>query len=157
MNQNKIIMSVICLIFATVFSTTTLASEEDDAIAQCLSVWVQNPFGTNPPYKTLSTSVKVFSMGSDETMDTDITTTPALVLVNPGVNVMGETKIELKNPNGWYCLRSNVNVMGSLKIKVNCKAHIASVTGGVAVAGTNSSKNGVTVMGNSKIELEGCD
>jgi hypothetical protein len=79
------------------------------------------------------------------------------VLVNPGVNVMGGTTLELLNPNGWYCFKSNVNVMGSLRIKAACKAHLASAHDGTTVLGSNSDNKSVTVMGKTQVELVGCE
>jgi hypothetical protein len=147
---------LIILTVLLLFNWPVLAAELDTAMASCLKAWGQNPFGNNPSYKTLATSVKVFGIG-DDPADTEVTSSPALVMVNPGVNVMGGTTIELLNPNGWYCLRSNVNVMGGLTLKVHCKAHLASASEGVTVLGTNSDKNSVTVMGSTHVELVGCN
>ncbi|MDD1644672.1 MAG: hypothetical protein LUQ29_15590, partial [Methylococcaceae bacterium] len=80
----------------------------------------------------------------------------SLVLVNPEVNIMGGTTIELLNPNGWYCFRSNINVMGSLSIRAHCKAHLASAKEGVTALGSNSGNKSVTIMGSTQIELVGC-
>jgi hypothetical protein len=82
---------------------------------------------------------------------------PSLILVNPGVNVMGGTRVELLNPNGWYCFRSNVNVMGRLSIRAHCKAHFASAHDAVTVLGSNQADKSVTVLGKTQIELVGCD
>lgn len=131
------------------------AEESNDAIASCLKAWGANPFGKNPSYKTLETSVKVFGIGQNPT-DTERTNSPSLVLVDPAVNVMGGTTMELLNPNGWYCFRSNVNVMGSLSIKADCKAHLASATDGTTVLGTSSGGKSVTVMGSTEVELVNC-
>jgi hypothetical protein len=105
----------------------SLAAEVDPAIASCLKAWGKQPFGSNPTYKTMSTSVKVFGIGANPA-DTERTSSPSLVLVNTGVNVMGGTTLELLNPNGWYCFKSNVNVMGSLRIKAACKAQRRHMT-----------------------------
>ena len=140
---------------AMLFSVPTFATEDGGSISNCLKVWGEHPFGNNPQYKTLATSVKVFGIGKDP-IDSEITNSPSLVMVNPGVNVMGGTKIELLNPNGWYCFRTNVNVMGGLTIRAHCKAHLASATEGVTVLGSNSDKKSITVMGSTEIELVGC-
>ena len=105
----------------------------------------------------MSTSVKVFGIGSNP-IDDDITDKPALILVSPSVNVMGGSTIQLLNPQGWYCLRTNVNVMGGLKIKANCKAHLASATDGATVLGKSDKdeNHGVTVLGATHVELVGC-
>ena len=132
-----------------------LAQSPDPSIATCLKAWGKHPFGRNPQYKTLATSVKVFGIGR-ATADTDVTSAPTLVLVSAGVNVMGGSTVELLNPNGWYCLRSNVNVMGGLTIKAHCKAHVASAIDGVTVMGDNADNKGVTVMGATRVEYVGC-
>ena len=131
------------------------AQSPDPSIATCLQAWGKHPFGRNPQYKTLATSVKVFGIGR-ATADTEVTSAPTLVLVSAGVNVMGGSTVELLNPNGWYCLRSNVNVMGGLTIKAHCKSHLASAVDGVTVMGENADNKGVTVMGATRVEHVGC-
>jgi hypothetical protein len=155
MNKAKKLMTFIIFDMAMLFSVPTFAIEVDDSISSCLKAWGKHPFGNNPEYKTLATSVKIFGIGQNPT-DSELTNSPSLVLVNPGVNVMGGTTIELLNPNGWYCFRSNVNVMGRLSIRAHCKAHLASATEGVTVLGSNSDIKSTTVMGSTQIELVGC-
>lgn len=156
MAKTKTLMNFTLLGMAMLFSMSTLAAEEEGgSMSNCLKAWGKHPFGNNPSYKTLATSVKVFGIGEDP-KDAEVTNSPSLVMVNPGVNVMGGTTIELLNPNGWYCFRTNVNVMGGLTIKAHCKAHLASATEGVTVLGNNSDKNSVTVMGSTQVELIGC-
>jgi len=150
--QKSLHLFILCL--AIVFSMPTFASDDDEAIATCLKSWGKHPFGDKPQYKTLSSTVKVFGMGGGDPSDTEVTDTPSLVLVNPGLNVMGSTTYEILNPNGWYCFRTSASVMGDITIKAHCKAHIASTTTGVAVDGTG--KQGVTVMGSTEIERVGC-
>lgn len=140
-------------------ANTVQAQEVDGSIAACLKAWGKHPFGSRPTYKTLSTSVKVFGIGAN-TADTEPTSSPALVLINPGVNVMGGSTIELLNPNGWYCFRSNVNVMGGMTIRAHCKAHLASSSeggSGTTVMGNNKDQKGVTVMGSTQVERVGCE
>lgn len=141
--------------FVMVFSSIALADDDGSAINRCLIAWGEHPFGKNPKFKTLSTSVKVFGIGKTSG-DLEVTTEPRLVMVNAAVNVLGGAKIELLNPNGWYCLTSNVNVMGGLRIKAHCSAHVASAVEGVAVLGNSSDNKSVTVMGKTAIDLVGC-
>jgi hypothetical protein len=156
MDKAKRLITFITFGMAMLFSVPTFATEVDDSISSCLKAWGKHPFGNNPEYKTLATSVKIFGIGQGST-DSELTNSPSLVLVNPGVNVMGGTTIELLNPNGWYCLRNNVNVMGGLTIRAHCKAHLASATEGVTVLGSNSDVKSTTVMGSTQIELVGCN
>ena len=148
-------------LFAAVLAAAALAGVPaaaqplDPSIASCLRAWGKTPFGAHPSFRTIGASVKVFGIGKNPG-DTEVTDKPALILVNPGVNVMGGTTLELLNPNGWYCFRNNVNVMGSMSIRAHCKAHLASASDGVTVLGSNSSDKSVTVMGSTQIELVGC-
>jgi hypothetical protein len=155
MNTRKLLTFAV-LGVAAVMSTSSLAQAVDASIASCLRAWGTHPFGPNPKFRTLAASVKVFGIGQNPA-DVERTELPSLVLVNPGVNVMGGTTLELLNPNGWYCFRSNVNVMGKLSIKAHCKAHLASASDGVTVLGSNSDNKSVTVMGSTRIEFVGCE
>jgi len=148
---------LIGLLLGANLGVSALAAEADDnPVNSCLNAWEKHPFGKNPSYKTLSTSVKVFGIGSD-TADTEVTQTPALVLVNPGVNVAGGSVVQVLNPNGWYCFRTTVSVMGELTIKAHCKSHLATTTGDV-LGGVNAADGkGVTVLGKTKVERVGCD
>lgn len=132
------------------------AEEGDSPVDSCLKAWGKHPFGKNPQYKTLSTAVKVFGIGRD-TADTEPTQGPALVLVNPGVNVAGGSVVQVLNPNGWYCFRTTVNVMGGLTIKAHCKSHLATTSGDLLAAENASDVKGVTVMGSTQVERVGCD
>lgn len=132
------------------------AEEVDNSVASCLKAWGKHPFGKNPQYRTLSTAVKVFGIGRD-TIDSEATSSPALVLVNPSVNVAGGAIVQLLNPNGWYCLRTTVNVMGGLTIKAHCKTNLATTSGDVMVAGNSTADKGVTVMGSTQVERVGCE
>ena len=149
---------VALLAFCLALSVPMLVSaqEVDSPIAACLKAWGDHPFGTNPQFKTLATSVKVFGIGN-KTGDTEPTSSPSLVLINPIFNVMGESTIELLNPNGWYCLRTTVSVMGVVSIRAHCKAQLASTSDGKTVRGNNTENRkikdqGVTVMGSISIE-----
>jgi hypothetical protein len=136
-------------------STPSVAEDVDPSIASCLRAWGTHPFGRSPQYKRLATSVKIFGLGQNP-VDAEQTDSPSLVLVNPGVNVMGGKTLELLNPNGWYCFRANVNVMGGVNIKAHCKAHLASASEGVTVLGSNSENKGTTVLGKTRVTLVGC-
>ena len=137
-------------------SAPSQAEEAERSIDRCLKAWGTHPFGNNPGYRTLAASVKVFGIGGN-TADANRTDGPTLVLVNPGVNVLGETTLELSNPNGWYCLRSNVNVMGNLRIRADCRAHLASASDGATVLGSNAGNRSVTVMGSTRVEVVACE
>lgn len=143
---------------AAVSARTATAQTQDEssvAIDNCLTAWGKTPFGEHPKYRTLPVTVKVFGIGTPN-IDTVQTSGPDLVLVKAGVNVMGGTTVDLRNPNGWYCFVTNVNVMGKMKIKAACTAHLAQSHDGVTVMGGDSTGKSVTVMGKTEIELQGC-
>ena len=148
-------MVTLVLIFSGV--TSFAADEDQPSIDACIQAWKTSPFkiGT-APHKVIEVGVKVFGIGSATSADTP-TAEPSLVLVKPSVNVLGKTKLELTNPNGWYCLKSSVNVLGKLSIIADCKAHIESANGkDVNVLGANQAKNGVTVLGTIRLEKTNC-
>ena len=143
---------------ATSAARTVNAQTQDEgsvAIDNCLKAWGKHPFGANPKFRSLPVTVKVFGIGTPN-IDSVKTSEPDLVLVKAGVNVMGGTTIDLQNPNGWYCFVTNVNVMGKMKIKAACTAHLAQSHDGVTVMGGDSTNKSVTVMGKTEIELQGC-
>jgi len=40
-------------------------------------------------------------------------------LVKPAVSVMAKTVLQLKNPNGWYCLKGRTSVLGKIEIQLD--------------------------------------
>ena len=132
------------------------AQELDSSIAACLKIWGDHPFGSNPQFKTLGTSVKVLGIGT-RAVDTEPTSSPSLVLINPIVNVMGGSTIELLNPNGWYCLHTMISLVGTVSIHAHCKAQLAETSAGTTVRGNNVENRGikdkgVTMMGSIAVE-----
>lgn len=132
------------------------ASEDEGYLRLCLKAWGDHPFADVHPYRKYSSIVNVFGIG-ENTDDLGPTRKPSLILVDTGVNVLGGTTIRLMNPNGWYCLRSNINVMGKVTIKAHCKAHIASASEGLTILGEDQHNKSTTVMGLTRVELFGCE
>ena len=138
------------------FLSPTLASASLDVVRACLASWPDHPFDVNNiSYRTVSGKVKVFGIGGDIN-ESVATEKPELVLILPNVSVMTKATMTLMNPNGWYCLRSKVNVMSSSDIYLHCKAHLASSKGGTTVLGGGDDQ-GVTVMGKATIYRKGCE
>jgi hypothetical protein len=151
--------TLLALVVMSISSICLAVDAEDQAaLNQCIATWgAKSPFtkGT-PPAKVFSTGVKVFGIGN-AAQDEDITDKPSLILVHPAVNVLGKTTIWLANPNGWYCFRSNVTVLGKIAIEAQCDAHIASARDeGTAVAAVDESNKGVSVFGVLRITRFGC-
>ena len=150
------IVALLAFCLALSVPTAVSAEEVDSSIAACLKAWGDHPFGKNPQFKALETSVKVFGIGNT-IGDTEPTSSPSLVLINPIFNVMGVSAVELLNPNGWYCLRTTVSLLGKVSVRAHCKAQLAATSDGNTARGNNSEnraiKNlGVTVMGTISIE-----
>jgi len=147
---------VMAFCLALSFATPVSAREVDSSIAACLKAWGDHPFGDAPQFKTLDSSVTVFGIGG-KTADTAYTSSPALVLINPSLNMMGGSTIELMNPHGWYCLRTTVTIMGRVGIRAHCNAKLASTSAGSTVLGNNAENRNikdltVTTMGSVSVE-----
>jgi hypothetical protein len=154
--KTTLIVALLAFCLTLSFPMVVSAREVDSSIAACLKAWGNQPFGNTPQFKTLETSVKVFGIGR-EAGDTEPTSSPSLVLINPSFNVMGGSTIELLNPNGWYCLRTTVSIMGRVSIRAHCKAHLASTSAGTTVLGNNGENRNlkdiaVTTMGTISVE-----
>lgn len=109
------------------------------AISKCLKQWRKSPFsGTVDNFKRIYASVTVGTTGN-AISDTERTEDPMLILIDAGVNVFGTPKYELLNPNGWYCIKANVNVGATLAIDLHCGARLADGKVNVNVGSTQSS------------------
>jgi len=106
----------------------------------------------NIRFRVIEPDIKIMSVGSN-VADEDITDYPQLIFIRPAINVMSKTTYRLMNPNGWYCFKSKVNVMGKTTIKTACDAHITTTKGNATVLGKSVGENeGTTVMGKSIVE-----
>jgi len=144
----KIFLIATAFISFNAFLSSAMAESDNDAfVKQCLKKWKTHPFGKDPEYRTIQTRVKVLGIGGDIN-DKEKTDKPELILVKPGVGVMTKTVYNLHNPNGWYCLKGRVSVLGKMEINVGCKAKIAASDEDIAVLGSADQKTGgVAVLG----------
>jgi hypothetical protein len=132
-------------------------ASDADEIKSCLEHWKEHPFkGEHPKFRTLISRVKVMGIG-DEVGDTAKTDKPDLVLVKPNVTVMSKSVLKLLNPNGWYCMKGKVSVLGKSEIQLHCKAKLASSNSGAVVMGSdNADTGGVTVLGETRVTRVDC-
>lgn len=131
---------------------------DSEAVRNCLRNWTKHPFSKNETYRRVKAGVKVFGIGSKGFLDEEKTTWPQLILVSPGVNVLGKATYQLLNPNGWYCIKANVTVLSKSEIEIACNAHITYNGDGAEVLGS-SDKNvdgGVVVLGKLVVKKVGC-
>ncbi|MCO4747475.1 MAG: hypothetical protein KC912_21925 [Proteobacteria bacterium] len=125
-------------------------------VQACLAAWGEHPFAEAPEtIREMRSSVRVMGFGA-ELRDDVATSWPQLVLVEPAVNVMTKTTIQLNNPNGWYCLNANVTVMGKFVIKKACDARLADARSGADVIAESETDSSVTVLGTVRVESTGC-
>ena len=84
-------MKFAILALCLMLSSLTLADEAPNtSIETCLDHWGTHPFGKNPKYRTMSTLVKIFGIGSNPVDDDK----------SRGVTVMGSTRVELVSFKG---------------------------------------------------------
>jgi hypothetical protein len=125
--------------------------ESDRAINKCIKQWKTSPFKAGAEADlVINPSVKVLGIGKNPE-DNKVTSGPNLVLVKPNVNVLGKSTFRLMNPNGWYCFKANVSVLGKIAIEADCKAHLATSTDGANVLGADDSQRGTSVLGSIRV------
>jgi hypothetical protein len=131
------------------------AGDYDADVKACLASWGEHPFDADAPkYRVIAASVKILGIGSN-VKDDARTSSPELVYIRPSVSVWSKLTMDLLNPDGWYCVRTNVSVMAKAQINLACRAHFASTSEGTNVMGGGT--EGVNVMGATQIDRIGCD
>jgi hypothetical protein len=130
---------------------------EQDAIGKCLAQWGSaSPFGQSPTanFREIDAAVTVFGGGGYAVSDTDATNGPALILVHASVSVLGSANYLLMNPNGWYCIMTDVNVKSNSEIDLQCNAHLASnqVQVNVGSKADSTGAVGVNVLSNVTVK-----
>lgn len=155
MNRLRQCQALVAMVVAGGFLGPAMAQSDSAALETCLTTWNNHPFGGRPVYKSLppSTGAVVNGVTAADAESTDM---PSLVLVQPGVNVMGGARLALLNPNGWYCLHPAVNVMGGLKVRLHCRARLAAASGGATVWNGGVASARSTVLGGITVEPVGC-
>jgi hypothetical protein len=125
-------------------------------VEACLKQWGDPPFKDlkSLKFRVIKPDVKVLGVGSNVVDDVK-TIYPQLIYIRPAVSVMSKTTYKLMNPNGWYCFKSKVNVLGESIIKAACNAHIITSKGAATVLGKGEKEHkGTTVLGESSIERD---
>jgi len=133
--------------YSALFALQGKDSKNWQTVVQCLGSWPKHPFDTKTlKFRVIESNVKVFGIGGNTT-DEVSTSYPQLILVRPAVSVMSKATYNLKNPNGWYCLKGQTNVMSKAIFNIDCKTHITSSESGSTVMGSSAGESGTTVMG----------
>lgn len=127
--KNLLLASAMLVAAGNAYANDTAAANEGDranfgfVVSACLNQFGEHPFDAEtvtPRY--LAPSITVFGNGV-ALQDLEETAEPQLTIVAPAINVLGEATYQLLNPNGWYCLSTNVSVLGKTKIELACDAH----------------------------------
>ncbi len=146
------------IVFFSFLFISMISHADKEDINDCLKGWGKHPFGEKPQYRTLNTSVKILGIGK-KIADNTQTKKPALVLVKPSVNVLSKSTMKLLNPNGWYCLKANVGVLGKTTIEIDCKAKLALGDGqAVTVLGSQGKgeETGIAILGKTQVKRLNC-
>lgn len=109
----------------------SLGDGDSASIERCLKQWPGHPFVAGGVYSVRKISF-AFSLGGLTLGGNDgPTPAPKLVLLDNSVNVGlpglgGVSTYNFLNPNGYYCVKSQVNVLASVNINLHCQARMAS-------------------------------
>lgn len=150
--KNLLIASAMLAAAGNAFAEESTANNEGEranlgfVINACLNQFGEHPFDAEtvtPKY--LAPSITVFGNGV-ALEDAQATAEPQLTIIAPSVNVLGEATYKLLNPNGWYCLSTNVSVLGKTNIELACDAHFvqANIAVGAEVSVTRPEDCGET-------------
>src|SRR5690606_32387384 len=125
-----------------------------DALHKCMAQWKDLPFNkTINNYTKIPVSVTVGGYGY-AVNDTERTDEPWLTLITAGVNVLGAPTYRLLNPNGYYCIKVNVNALANLTVELHCNARLADSKVNVNVlSDQNDTTAGVGVHVLSNVEV----
>jgi len=130
-----------------------LKLSDDKAIGKCLDAWGEQPFKSSTPvYRKISAAVQVLGMGKG-IQDTKKTSTPSLILISASVSVLGQVEYDFLNPNGWYCMKADINVQTKKTINLACGAQLADskVNVNVLSDAQSTSSVGVHVLSDVKV------
>jgi len=135
-----------------------ISNDDHATIDKCLKVWKNHPFAN--PYanvRKIKAAVNVLGFGKS-IKDTQATPGPELVIISAAVSVGGQTTMELRNPNGWYCLKVDVNVLNNTTINLDCRAKMADTRVDVGVMSNADATGivGVHVLSDVKVNRVGC-
>lgn len=111
------------------------------------------PLGRDGSVRTIAANVSVLSSGVT-LRDNRASSREELTIIYASVGVLSDTRWELLNPNGLYCVVANVNVLSKLTIFLEESAQLSD---GIVSVNVLSSSNeatasiGVNVLSNVKV------
>lgn len=107
----------------------TLGENDLSSIKSCLAQFKAHPFVDGKTFKVKTIEMAVSALGLNFGGTDSATSEPQLVLVNSGFNTSllgGTPTLNLRNPNGFYCMKPQFNFDTELIINLDCKAQLAS-------------------------------
>ncbi len=102
----------------------SVSDSDASALRRCMAAWKNVPFSGFTEVNKVYANVAVGGFGS-AVNDTTRTSAPTLTLVYAAVNVGSNVTYNFLNPNGYYCIKANVNVNSALTINLHCNARLA--------------------------------
>lgn len=171
MRSSTFLLAFSCLAFAACSGTQQQESElagfgrsgpgplQQAALKKCLAKWSGHPFSQQhiQAARVIAAAVTVNGQGQP-VVDAVTTPGPELILIAAAVNVGGSATYELRNPNGYYCMQTVVNVDASTTVNLACGAKLADpkVQVGVGNDGSPLGAVGVHVGSNVTVNRPSC-
>ncbi len=108
-----------------------LSSSDLATVERCLAQWPNHPFKLGNRYRVRKISTALSFGGVTLGGNDSPTAEPKLVLMTTSVNINvpgfdGIATYNFMNPNGYYCISNQVNVLAVVNFNLHCKAHLAS-------------------------------
>lgn len=108
-----------------------LSGEDQRLLAACLKQWPNHPFTAGQTYRVRKVSTSLSIGGITLAGDDSPTVEPKLVLMKTSINLnvpgfTGMATYNFMNPNGYYCLANQFNVLADVRINLHCQARLAS-------------------------------
>jgi hypothetical protein len=132
-----------------VYDIAGATADDAKALNSCLNLFKSHPFGDKiANFKKINAAISILGSGTPID-DKEKTDTPVLILISTTINVGGSPTYNMLNPNGYYCMKTSINLLTDLTINVSCSAHLADSSFKFDVLsdvkGTNPAKNGLYV------------
>lgn len=102
-------------------------SPDGQALKACFNEWGETPFDETSAKNFKRLSSKSTGFGSKNISDRAKTQNPALILVDVNAVGFSSYRIDLGNPNGWYCIKSSAKGFSSFEYLKQCRAQIGNM------------------------------
>lgn len=128
--------------------------DDNRALKGCSTAFGRSlPLGFDGSVRTIAANVSVLSSGV-ALRDTRVTARPEVTLIYASIGVLSNLRWELLNPNGLYCIVTNVNVLSKLTIFLEERAQLSDGLVHINVLSSSNADTatvGVNVLSNVKV------